>query len=227
MKKIYFVTEGETDQIFFEGLISEWLGGEDFEPIHIQPPNSSYVAGKQTPLSEGWRGVVTWCSSTLSDLVASRSYVIENASLLVIHVDGDVAFDAQFAGSEFASKGPPVGPVCSFVKNHLSQFFLPNLPLNIAFCVPSRDLECWILCCLFPTVADANVPIECYENPANLLLFKTPKLVRRKDGRIRKDVSAYEKNLKEMVQGWANCVAGPIPRCSEAVIFENAVRAII
>jgi hypothetical protein len=62
MKRIYFVTEGYTDQIIIQGLIEQWLGDEDFTVSHIQPPSSAYAEGLDSNLSEGWKGVLAWCS---------------------------------------------------------------------------------------------------------------------------------------------------------------------
>ena len=62
MKRIYFVTEGLTDQIVIRGLIEEWLGDEDFTVSRIQSPSSDYAAGLDSNLSEGWKGVLAWCA---------------------------------------------------------------------------------------------------------------------------------------------------------------------
>lgn len=62
MKNIYFVTEGSTDQIVIQGLVEHWLGGEDFIPRQIQPLSSAYAEELDSNLSEGWKGVLAWCS---------------------------------------------------------------------------------------------------------------------------------------------------------------------
>jgi len=37
-------------------------GDEDFTVSHIQPPSSAYAEGLDSNLSEGWKGVLAWCS---------------------------------------------------------------------------------------------------------------------------------------------------------------------
>jgi hypothetical protein len=53
MKRIYFVTEGRTDQIVIQGLLEQWMGKEDFIPIHIQPPYLSKIVKEWTNCTAG------------------------------------------------------------------------------------------------------------------------------------------------------------------------------
>lgn len=123
MRQIYFVTEGVTDQIMLEGLIENWLDNEDFLPIRIQPPSSAYADAMETTLSQGWRGVVAWCGSQTESTKQSREEVLIKADLLVIHVDADVARDANFLKPHFADLIPPIEPLCEHVRGGLAFHF--------------------------------------------------------------------------------------------------------
>jgi hypothetical protein len=53
MKQIYFVTEGNTDQIVREGLLARWSGATILLSRHIQPPSAAYAEGLASILSMG------------------------------------------------------------------------------------------------------------------------------------------------------------------------------
>ena len=228
MKRIYFVTEGRTDQIVIEGLIEQWLGKEDFVPIHIQPPSSAYAEGLDSNLSEGWKGVLAWCSGQRIGGPAGRDEAFRQADCLIIHMDTDVATDPDFKSPVFNGPCPPVENACNWVRDYLTASLGGNLPFNVALCVPAQDMEAWVLCALHPDVADNNAPVECRQEPGALLVQRTPyRLVRRKDGRLKKEVSKYQHNLSKIIQGWPNCTVGDEPRCSQAVRFEQEARRVL
>jgi len=222
MKCIYFVTEGTTDQVVIEGLISNWLGKEDFIPRHIQPPSSAYAEGLNTNLSEGWKGVLAWCEGKRLDGPTGRDEVIKEADCLVIHTDADVATDDDFKSPAFSGGCPPAINGADWVRNQLSSLFGSSLPRNVVLCVLAQDLEAWVVCALHPDIVDENMPIECRKEPGALLVQRPPhRLVRRKEGRLKKEVSHYKKSLSAIIRGWSNCTTGAQPRCPEAVRFEH------
>jgi hypothetical protein len=225
MKRIYFVTEGLTDQIVIRGLIEEWLGDEDFTVSRIQSPSSDYAAGLDSNLSEGWKGVLAWCAGKRLGGAAGRDEALRLADGLFIHMDADVASDTEFKSPPFSGPCPPAGNACDWVHDHLAALLAGALPSNVVLCVPAQDLEAWVLCALHPAVADANAPIECHPKPSALLaLQKAPRLVRSKDGRLRKEIDRYCESLAKVIQGWPNCAAGASPRCPEAARFERDAR---
>lgn len=229
MKRVYFVTEGLTDQLVLEALIAEWLGDEDFESNFVQPPTSAYAEFMNCSLSQGWKGVLAWCSSESSALSFSRQRVVEDADLLVVHMDGDVAFENDFPPGAFGGGIPPAQAACDHIRAHLCKVLDDQLIRRdkVVFCIPSQSIEAWILCCLFPEVADANIPIECHLNPEILLIERTYRLTRRKDGRVRKNTDAYRAASSRIVANWANCAGGASPRCVQAARFEIETRAIV
>lgn len=227
MKTVYFVTEGPTDQIVIQSLIEHWLGEEDFIPRHIQPPSSAYAEGLDSNLCEGWKGVLAWCAGKRPVGPAGRDEALKQADCLIIHTDADVATDPDFKSPSFEDSCPPARNACDWVRDHLSASIGGN-PSNVVLCVPAQDLEAWVLCALHPEVADANSPIECHPEPEALLAVqKSPRLVRNKDGRLRKETAKYRSSLPKIVKGWPNCAAGKDPRCPEAARFEQDAKRVL
>ena len=221
MKNIYFVTEGPTDLIVLEGLISKWLGDEDFIARQIQPPSSDYAKDLDTNLSEGWKGVLSWCEGSRPNGPAGRDTALSLADCIIIHTDADVAIDADFKSPPFNGPCPPASNSANWVRNHLSSKLGANALPKVVLCVPAQDLESWVLCSLHPTIADNHIPIECRLSPGSLLVQRKPhKLVRSKGGSLKKITSRYRRSLTSIVDGWPNCASGVSPRCPEATRFE-------
>jgi hypothetical protein len=212
---VYFVTEGKTDQIILEELIGHWIG--EFIPRHIQPPASEFVQDQDTPLSNGWRGVLAWCKSQIT-----RDEVVRNATCLVIHLDADIASDTNFKNPICPEPCPPASGACNWVRNEIINLFEGGLPNNVVLCIPAQDLEAWVVSALLPEVADRHIPIECRVQPGTLLIPR--KLTRWKNNRLVKDTVRYLQEAKQIVRGWSNCVDGTPPRCPEALRFELDVR---
>jgi hypothetical protein len=229
MKRIYFVTEGITDQVVIEGLIERWLG-EDFIPNRIQPPSSDYAADLGGNLSEGWKGVLAWCAGERSGGEAGRDEVMRQADCLIVHIDADVTSDSDFSNPNppYSGPCPPASDVTNLVRDRLVVEMGSTFAGNVVLAVPAQDLEAWVLTCLHPDVADQYSPIECRVEPGALLIQRAPhKLVRRKDGRIKKDKGKYETALPMIVDGWFHCTNGQKPRCVEAVRFEAEAKRVL
>jgi hypothetical protein len=227
MRTVYFVTEGITDQIVLDELIATWLGG-DYVARYIQPPASAYADELDLPLSQGWKGVRDWCAGVRSTGPAGRDEAIKMADCLIIHMDADVAFDPDFRNPPFSGKCPPAKDQCDFVRRQIASLFGGVIPGNVVPCVPAQDLESWVLTALHPQESDKHRPIECRTEPSALLIARAPhKLVRRKNGRVRKDVERYRAAASRIAQGWANCTAKPRIRCPEAVRFETETRQVL
>lgn len=228
MKRIYFVTEGITDQIVLQGLVGRWLGDDDFVPNRIQPPSSAYVEGLDSNLSEGWKGVLAWCQGTRSPGPAGRDEALRQADCLFIHVDADVAGDENFRNPALNSPCPPASMAVDWVREHLKVALGGNAPANVVLCVPAQDMEAWIVSALHPELADQHIPIECREEPGALLVQLAPhRLVRRKDDRLRKITKKYEDAVHAIVAGWGNCASGEPPRCSQAARFELEAKQVL
>lgn len=201
---------------------------QDFVPIPIQPPSSAYAEGLDSNLSEGWKGVLAWCSGQRIEGLVGRNEAFRQADCLIIHMDTDVATDPDFKSPVFDGLCPPVENACNWVRNYLITSLGGNLPSNVVLCVPAQDMEAWVLCALHPDVADDYAPIECRQEPGALLVQRAPyHLVRRKQGRLKKKAIKFQRNLSRIMQGWPNCTAGNEPRCSQAVRFEQEARRVL
>lgn len=222
------MTEGPTDRLVLEGLVTCWLGEEDFIARHIQPPESALAEGLDENLSDGWKGVVAWCQGKRPAGPAGRDEALAKADCLFVHVDADVATDSGFAMPPFSDVEAPVSDVTDWIRARLIEYLGGILPKNIVFCIPSKDLEAWILCALHPEVADEYAPIELKEAPGVLLCQRAPfRLIRRKDGRYRKVTDNYQKSVGAIVKGWPNVTSGEVPRCPEALRFEIDARRVL
>lgn len=228
MQSIYFVTEGITDQIVIRGLIAKWLNGKDFVPRYIQPPTSAYAEGLDSNLSNGWKGVVAWCSGRRPKGPAGRDEALKRADCLVIHLDADIATDPEFFDPPIGLGRPTPNDAAEWVREKTLEMLPPDAHHKVLLCVPAQDLEAWIITCLHPDVSDEHAPIENREDPGALLVQRGPiRLVRRQGRTLKKLPERYERALAAIVGGWGNCtavVAGAPPRCPEALRFEREAR---
>jgi len=228
MKLVYFVTEGPTDQIVLEGLVANWLGDEDFISRNIQPPSSAYAEDLESNLSDGWKGVVAWCQGKRPAGPAGRDEALALADCLFIHLDADVAADPDFANPPFIGPIPPASNATNWIRAHLANWLGGAIPQNVVLCIPSKDIEAWILCALHPEVADDYMPIECKNEPAALLFQRAPyRLIRKKDNRLRKVTENYLLHLHQIIRRWPNVTGGETPRCPEALRFEQDTKTTL
>ncbi len=228
MMNVYFVAEGATDQIVLQALVARWLGSVDFVPRHIQPPSSAYADGLNLSLSMGWKGVLSWCEGRRPHGRAGRDEALRLADCLIVHVDADVAFDQDFRTPRYSGPRSTARPYCDWVRDHLSSLFGDGLPANVVLCVPSMDMDAWVVCCLHPDVADAHSPIECRSAPGALLVQRAPyRLIRSKGGSLRKETARYRLHAERIAAGWPNCADDDPPRCPEAARFEDEARHVL
>jgi hypothetical protein len=213
MKTIYFVTEGQTDQVVLEGLVAHWLEGEDFDPRHIQPPTSAYSGGLSSNLSQGWKGVLAWCAGQRPSGAAGRNEALRLADCLFIHTDADVASDPAFKTPPYPNGLQNPRGACNWVRQHLTGALGGGLPPNVVLCVPAQDLEAGVLCALHPDVADKYMPIESRKTPGTLLN-------QRKPYKLKKTARSYEENRDSIIADWGDCTS----RCPEAMRFEIEAR---
>lgn len=225
MKVIYYVTEGNTDRIVINALISEWLGDEEYVPRHIQPPSSEYACALHTSLSQGWKGVVSWCKGDSNIGPAGRDEALKSADCLIIHIDADVAFEHDFRSPIFPNQ--EVSDQCEWVRESLCSAFPGGLPNNVALCIPAQDLESWVVTALHTDISDEHSPIEKATKPIELIPKLPHKLWRYRDGELKKTGSAYAAAADSIVAGWKHCVNTEKDRCPQAIRFEADVREVL
>ena len=213
------VCEGVADYHVIEAVLAAITNNADFVLQRIQPPESLY-GGDAGPHGGGWKGVRGWCDATRSKWgsVGKCRHGI-TGDLLIIHLDADVASEAEF---DCARDCPPANATTDQVRELLLGWMGDQaLPNWIVFCIPSKDTDAWVLVALYPSDDWALSEVECRLRPAERLLNKPFKLVRRRDGQLHKAASNYAAISHNIANAWTRIKA----RCGEAKRFESEFRA--
>ncbi len=230
MFSIQLVCEGPTDTIVIEAAIAAQL--DDFILTQIQPERSLF-GGDQGTFGGGWKGVRAWCQQSSEQGGILSSGGLENTDVLIVHVDADVADDREVACVQPCPH--PSATTDALRTMILSWLGEDTLPSKTIFCIPSKSTEAWVLAGLFPddphvvpcdSSLEDNLCLECQVDPASLLINKKrsgKRLVRRKNGRVRKDTRSYKAIQGILVQEWPQIVA----ICSEAQRFHDSLGAYL
>ena len=221
--RISYIVEGATDYHIIDALVERFLQTDNYVPTQIQPPMSEYT-DDLGPLGGGWRGVVKWCS----DIGArpeglAGSMILANTDCLVIHVDADMASEAEFSEIDLSAPCPPAKDTCDRVRQYLIMLLRGQLHPKVVLCVPAQCIEAWVFAALHPDLVSRYEPIECKRDVAALLVDKPDKLVRNKDGRSRKQPERYRNNASKVADKWPNATA----RCPEALRFDSECQLAI
>ncbi len=105
--RISYVVEGATDYIVIDALVERFLGAVDYVATQIQPPESDY-ANHSGPLGGGWKGVLKWCQARGENEGGfENDIVLANCDCLVIHVDADIASEADLQHLSLSAPCPP------------------------------------------------------------------------------------------------------------------------
>jgi hypothetical protein len=213
--RFHTVCEGPSDFFVIQGALAEMLNNADFLLERVQPPESLY-GGSAGPFGGGWKGVRAWCESmreTWGSVGASRS--ANKCDLLIIHLDGETADED---GITCSRPSPPAHDTVVELEKVLFQWMGdPSLPDWIVFCIPSKDTDAWVLVALYPDDEWAISDIESRYEPAQRLLNKPEKLVRRREGRIQKLAPRYRAIQDRISSAWPTVKQ----RCREAENFEE------
>lgn len=221
--RVGYVVEGKTDYVVLDALIEQFLDDKDYVSTQIQPPTSEYT-NHQGPLGGGWKGVLGWCKqagATPGGFVQSLPFM--NYDYLIIHVDADIAAEADLQGHGLSAPCPPAKDTCDRLRHHLLALLGNPLPAKILLCIPAQCMEAWVFAALHPDLVAGVQPIECRQEVERLLIGKPDRLVRDHGGRARKDPQAYEKAAHRIAAGWPQAIAV----CPEAQYFDNACRAAL
>ena len=215
LRRFSVVCEGPADYYLIEATIAAILGGADFILQRIQPPDSLY-GGDAGPHGGGWKGVRSWCQKTCQqwgDIAASRTAIA--GDLLIIHVDADIADDAEI---NCAQPCPPaeatVERLRTVILGWLGSIALPNW---VILCTPSKDMDAWVLTALYPQDEWSSAEIECRPSPADHLRNKPEKLVRQRDGKNHKCSASYQEIGTRMIEAWPRV----IEVCRQADRFQS------
>lgn len=211
----HVVCEGPTDYRVIEAAIAAMLDGADFVLQRVQPPESLY-GGDAGPYGGGWKGVRAWCQTTCEEwgtVGSSRPGL--KTDLLIIHLDAETAKEAEVNCDQPC---PPARDTAQLLEHALLGWMgdaaVPNW---IVFCLPSRDSDAWVLVALYPNDPWAMDNVECRERPAERLLNKPEKLVRRRNEKLQKNAANYQAQSQRITNAWA-AVAD---RCTQARRFQE------
>jgi hypothetical protein len=224
---IAIIAEGKTDFIMLEAVIKSIIQNYDPKITLIQPEESNI-----NHLGGGWRGVCLWCDelkNTNSNIVDDIIFI--NYDLIIIQLDADVA-DVNYSSYPYlhinyndlpCRKGcPPVSDTTDELRKVLLNWLgMKSVPPKTILCTPSKSLESWVLCGLYPKdIFVKNKSIECRDNPEQLLESKPlPRLI----SNGKKNVDEYKRRSVEFGRSWSFITTV----CTEAKRFEDELKSTL
>ncbi len=223
--RVAFVSEGPTDVVVIEAAISRILDERPYVSTYLHPEQSLAFG----PLGTGWGGVFRWCQQAA---VRGRGYLsgdplFDFHDVLILHLDADVASKNYAEANIHDSFGdlpcvepcPPSQTTSDRLRTVLLRWVgETSTPARAVLCVPSKNMDAWVLAALFPN--DSVVrrgDLECLENPGSRL-GQQPKGVR-----IGKTVREYEKNRETIRNAWTRVTTV----CTEARRFAKEFRTVV
>lgn len=199
MLEIRVICEGPTDLEVIRAALRARTD-EDFNLVQLQPDGSLY-GGDAGPHGGGWKGVRGYLEAAaqaggLQAVGALRPEI----DLLIVHLDADVADEAEIS---CARPCPPALDTVDALDALLRSWMNgPDLDPRIAFCLPSKATESWIIQAVIPSRKPADVDPECHPDPAALLLGGPRKLVRRRGPKLKKLRPAYAALVPALTKAW-------------------------
>jgi hypothetical protein len=205
------VVEGPTDRLVLQTVITKLIPGEHrFLPLQPLPTLGETGAG--------WKGVRRWCRQTWQVDGSSLDLILATPTsmdLLVIHVDADVAGEADLQEddndpiTDVDQPCPPAKATVDRLAQVISHWLDRNtLPPQVLLAIPAQDIENWTFAALFPTDPLCAQPdYECTKKGTNwpcykLTLKRYGKLLQRSNGEIKKPVRRYEAKLEAIAEAW-------------------------
>jgi len=221
--RVSYVVEGATDFIVLDTIVEKLLGSADYIPTQIQPPSSEYAAGRG-PLGVGWKGVLRWCEAEGNTQSGFNSgLTLSNCDLLVIHVDADIAHEADLSHENLKAPCPPAKATCDRIRDYLTKLIGNNVPTKVVLCVPAQCTEAWVYCALHPSEAALWADLECRDEIERVLIGKPDKLVRDKGGSAKKLPERYRVVAPRLGSGWLHAIR----LCAEAMRFNHELETAL
>lgn len=226
--RVAFVTEGPTDLVLLQAAVRALLGGKDFEPIRLRPEVDESLRAKS---ASGWGGVYFWCRQMVEQAAGPASnnpLFAMGETIVVIQVDADIA-RRSYADYEITNAPnddlpceqpcPPPSATTDALRSVLLGWLgESSVPPGAVLCIPSKNIETWLLVGLFPEneqVAKDNV--ECRWG----LEKQLPKYGIMKGG--QKLIYQYAANAANFQDAWEEIRL----RCSEADRFSTEFLALV
>src|SRR5262249_47131459 len=170
------------------------------------------------------KGVLLWCAQAGATPGGfAQSLPLLTYDCLIIHVDADIAAEAELQSHGLSAPCPPAKDTCDRLRNHLIALLGNPLPSNVVLSIPPPCMEAWVFSALQPDLVTSFQTIECRQDVERLLIGKPDRLVRDHDGRTRKNPQRYEEAAYRIAVGWDQAIAA----CPEAQCFDNDCRAAL
>jgi hypothetical protein len=227
--RIGLVAEGPTDYELIHAALKAILG-RPFVLNLLQPENSSSALGG------GWGGVLRWCLAAGERNCGSLDMdpTLGLFDLLIIHLDADVALK-QYAdyGPGLAKEAllknwpvlpcnqrcPPVATTCAALAAVVSGWLGGTQSgSKTVLCLPAQSTGAWLVAALLPNHHGLCQGLECHP-AAEAGLANLPKAQRVR----AKSAHEYRRHAPAVDSHWPKVKA----LCSQADLFEQAVRAVL
>lgn len=227
--RVALVAEGPTDRVVIEAAVGSMLGENPFILKLLQPEES--LPFRQ--VRGGWGGVYHWClqAAARAGGALRDDPLFVTFDVLILHLDADVA-QKNYADAGIVN---PVNdlpcerpcPPPEHTTDRLRAVILRwvgeiNVPPKTVLCIPSKSIEAWVLCALYPADAAATSGnIECYPSP-DMKLQSKPMRGRLVTGG-KKNVAVYQSRSHEIARAWPMVRA----HCSEAHRFSRDFETLL
>jgi hypothetical protein len=188
MIRVGLVAEGPSDWLALEELIRTVVTDVDF--LHIRP---DMTLASKSP--HGWKGVRAWCQQMGPLLESFLSGVLGlPLDLLVVHVDCSMAHNLGIS-----HPCPPADATSNALREAVTRDWLGRDPLPgfVVLATPSLSTDAWIVAAL-DRPYQGSVPLECDPNVERELVRR--KLLRLRDGEVKKPASRYQPLAERMAQ---------------------------
>lgn len=188
--RVALVCEGPTDKIVLSAILPGLLG----RPVVVTmvQPMEEELSGGGSALGFGWRGVRRWCQEVRAGRVSTLDDWLSQYSLLIIHLDGDVAREPEVA---CARPCPPADDTADALRAVLlSDLGLDLPPPGLVITTPMDATEAWLL----PILRD-EPSSECAPDPAARFIGGEPKLMNQSR---KKQTARYRAASRDISARW-------------------------
>jgi hypothetical protein len=222
--------------VALQALVKKFLGDRDVVLRSLQPEMSEAFQALPGTLGLGWPGVCRWClqANEQSEGNFGEHPVLALNAVVLVQIDADVAATTYGAGHipdpfpdcptlPCEEPCPPPKATTDRLRNLLLRWLgMAAAPQGLVFCIPSKELETWIIAAMFPEHTwITGGRLECGKNPKAALQRRklTPRFV--EGGKPQ--LAVYQDYAAAIAEQWGNVTN----RCSEARRFENDFRAAL
>lgn len=204
--RISLVCEGPTDEVIFriamEKVLQRNKVNRSFIITRVQPPVDLISDN-----GNGWNGVRKWCKGYAAEGGLTASSVLEFCDLLVIHIDADVADEAEISCAEPC---PPAMKTIKALQATLLDWCGETLrPNKTVFWIPSKNTEAWLWVALYGGTIGNKEFQECVCKPDRYMSGKRYIVNGRNKlfiERGTKKQAVYKAAAAEIARGWDNVI---------------------